>query len=216
MVLYPERPRARASAIVIDVVVLLLLIFCLQVGQSVQHSVGRLDSLGRGVQDAGRALDDGLQRAGRTARDVPLVGDDVEDGLARAGRSSGGRLADAGRTARREIDATAELLGWVAGGVPAAVIVALWLPGRVRAIRRLGAAHVVLRAALPAPASGPAGGGDALGAERRRIAATRAAMTLPYATLATYTRDPFGDLATGNLDGLLRALHDDAGLRWRG
>jgi hypothetical protein len=50
-------------------------------------------------------------------------------------------------------------------------------------------------------------------AERRRALAMRAAFGLPYETLLAHTPDPFGALADGDYDPLLRALFDDAGLR---
>jgi hypothetical protein len=75
-------------------------------------------------------------------------------------------------------------------------VVLLWktVPARVRQIGALTAAS---RALAGAP---------------EHILAARAAYNLPYGTLRRYTQDPFGDLATGRHDALLRALADDAGV----
>ena len=41
----------------------------------------------------------------------------------------------------------------------------------------------------------------------------RAAFSLPYDTLLSYTPDPIGALAEGDHEPLLRALFEDSGLR---
>ena len=84
-------------------------------------------------------------------------------------------------------------------GLPAAFVLAGWLPARIAQVRQLTAASRAL--------AGPAD------AERRRLIAMRAAFSLPYGSLAAYTRDPLGDLAAERYDALVAAALDDAGLR---
>jgi hypothetical protein len=72
------------------------------------------------------------------------------------------------------------------------------LPGRIRQVRSMGAAEVVL-----ANRADPA---------LRQLLASRAAFGLPYDVLLGYTRDPFGDLAAGRYDALVRATLEQAGL----
>jgi hypothetical protein len=91
------------------------------------------------------------------------------------------------------------VLGFVVFALPAILVLALFLPRRVRQIKQLTAAARVL--AYP---NDP---------ERVRLLAMRAAFALPYATLAAYTSDPFGDLSRGGYDALVLAALDDAGVR---
>ena len=46
----------------------------------------------------------------------------------------------------------------------------------------------------------------------RLLLASRAAFGLPYDVLLGYTRDPFGDLAAGRYDALVRTTLEQAGL----
>lgn len=48
--------------------------------------------------------------------------------------------------------------------------------------------------------------------ERARLLAMRAAFGLPFRELLPYTKDPFGDLAEGRYDALVRAALADVGL----
>ncbi len=75
---------------------------------------------------------------------------------------------------------------------------ALLLPRRVRQVKQLTAAAQLL--AYP---SDP---------QRVRLLAMRAAFALPYATLASYTTDPFGDLSHERYDRLVHAALDQAGV----
>jgi hypothetical protein len=93
----------------------------------------------------------------------------------------------------------ADLLGWSFFLVPALLLLTRALPPRVGQIRRMTAAHRVLRE--------PGDPG------RRALLAQRAAFGLPYATLVRHTRDPLGDLQAGRLDALVAAAREDAGLR---
>ena len=148
-----------------DLLVLLLLALFAWLGLEVHDAVDKLSVVGEGVRTVGE--------------NVPVVGDPVED-LGRRGEDSAHRLAN--------------LLGLVVFGLPAAVLLARFLPGRIAQVRQLTAAERVLR------------GGDA------RLVAMRAAFSLPYAQLLAYTRDPLGDLAAERYDPLVAAALADAGL----
>ena len=115
---------------------------------------------------------------------VPLVGDPVKD-LGERGEDSVHHLAN--------------VLGLLVFGVPALLVLWLMLPERISQIRSLTAAARVLR-----------GRDDP---ERRRALAQRAAFSLPYGQLLTYTPDPLGDLAAERYDALVAAAFEDAGLR---
>ncbi len=95
----------------------------------------------------------------------------------------------------------ARVLGLATFALPAALLLLLAIPGRVRQVRKLTAAAAALD------------GADA--PERRRLIARRAAFGLPYGTLLEYTPDPIGDLAAERHDALVAAALDDAGIRPR-
>jgi hypothetical protein len=117
---------------------------------------------------------------------VPLVGDPVEE-LGQKGEDSVHYLAN--------------LLGLVVFGVPALLVVSRLLPQRIAQVRKLTAASQVLKA-----------GDDP---QRQRLLAQRAAFSLPYGQLLTYTQDPLGDLAAERYEPLVAAVLDDVGLRPR-
>jgi hypothetical protein len=164
--LYPDIPVRRANTLVRDVALVALLALCALIGLRVHSAVDKLSVLGEGVRKAGAA--------------VPLVGDPVES---------------LGKRGEDEVHRLATLLGLLAGGLPAVLLLSRYLPDRVAQVRRLTAAEHVLR------------GGDP------RLVAMRAAFSLPYGRLVSYTRDPLGDLADGRYEALVAAALDDAGLR---
>jgi len=83
--------------------------------------------------------------------------------------------------------------------LPTLLVLVILVPSRVRQVRQLTAASILL-----ADPSDP---------ERRRLLAMRAAFGLPYGTLLRYTRDPLGDLARERHEPLVAAALDDAGIR---
>jgi hypothetical protein len=168
--LYPDVPRARARTALRDLLVLVLLGLFAWLGVQVHDAVDKLAVLGEGVRKVGE--------------NVPLVGGPVED-LGRAGEERVHRLAN--------------LLGLIVFGLPAVLVLARFLPDRVRQARALTAASRV----LVEPES----------VERKRLIAMRAAFSLPYGQLLAYTRDPLGDLAAERYDALVQAALDDVGLR---
>src|SRR4051794_6773632 len=199
MRLYPDIPVRRANAAVRDVLTLLALVMLAFVGLWVYHAVDSLTILGRGVHDAGAAVQNGFNSAADKVDGVPLAGGPIADGLRSAGEDSGGPVADAGTRGEERIHRVAILLGLLAFLLPAAALLSSVLPERIEQVRKLSTAERVL----------DTHGED----ERRRLVAMRAAFALPYETLLAYTRDPLGDLAAGRYQPLIEAIAEDAGLR---
>ncbi|MCW2927642.1 MAG: hypothetical protein JWM86_1610 [Thermoleophilia bacterium] len=199
MRIYPDLPAARRRALAADLLIIAVLVACLLAGRAVHGAVLELDVLGRGVQRAGTQVQDGFRDAGNRVDSAPVVGDDLDRALTRAGARTGTPVVEAGRRGREAVADLALLLGWVVGGLPALVVLVRWVPGRVTRARRLLDARRVF--------------GQELDDEHRRVLAMRAAFDLPFGELLRYTRDPFGDLAAGRLDGLLTAISSSYGLR---
>jgi len=199
MRLYPDIPVRRANAVTRDAATLFALVLLALLGFWVYHAVDSLTILGRGVHDAGTAVQNGFATAADKVDGVPLVGGSIGDGLREAGDATGGDVADAGTRGEQRVHRLAILLGAIVFLLPAALILSRVVPQRLQQIRVLTNAEQVL-----------ATGGDE---ERRRLVAMRAAFALPYGTLLAHTRDPIGDLAAGNYDALVDAIAEDAGLR---
>ena len=199
MRLYPDVPARRLATLARDAAALVALVLLAWLGLAVHDAVDDLAVLGRGVSDAGTAVQGGFESAAERVDDVPLVGERVADGLRGAGEGTGGNVAELGQQGEDAAHRLADLLGLLVFGLPAVLVLALWLPGRIAQVRRLTAAS----RALADPAS----------PDRRRLIAMRAAFSLPYGQLLEYTRDPLGDLAAERYDGLVAAAFDDVGLK---
>jgi hypothetical protein len=199
MRIYPDIPVRRANAVSRDAATLFALVLLALLGLWIYHAVDSLTILGRGVHDAGTAVQTGFTTAADKVDGVPLVGGSIAGGLRDAGSATGGNVADAGTRGEQRVHRLAILLGAIVFLLPAALLLSRWLPQRLQQIRTLTNAEQVL-----------ATGGDE---ERRRLVAMRAAFALPYATLLAHTRDPIGDLAAGRYDALVDAVAEDAGLR---
>lgn len=199
MRLYPDIPRSRRSAILRDVLVLVLLVLFAWLGVKVHDSVQSIASVPRGVADSGGAIRDGFSSAGDAVGDAPVIGGSLRDALRNAGASTGGKITETGRAGVEDVNHLANLLGLLMFLLPAIVLLASYLPRRLVEVRRLTAAARAVGAALTP--------------ERRHSLASRAAYGLPYERLVRHTRDPLGDLETGRYDGLVAAALEDAGVR---
>jgi hypothetical protein len=196
---YADIPRSRSRAMLRDLLVLVLLVLLAWLGAKVHDSVAQLASLPRELGDGGSAIQGGFDAAGDAVGDAPVVGGALADALRDAGADAGGRITETARSREQDVNHLANLLGLLMFLLPAAVLLASYLPDRIAAMRRLTAA---------ARAVGPD-----LSPERRHTLAMRAAYGLSYERLARHTRDPLGDLEAGQYDGLVAAALEDAGLR---
>ncbi len=196
---YPDIPAPRTTAILGDLLVLVLLVLLAWLGLRVHDAVAEIASVPRGVSDTGGAIQRAFESAGDAVGEVPVVGEPLAGALADAGEGAGGEIAEAGRKGEEDINDLANLLGALIFLLPAVAVLARHLPDRIADVRRLTAA---------ARAIGPR-----LTPERERTLAMRAAYGLPYEQLVRYTRDPLADLESGRYDRLVAAALDDAGLR---
>ena len=167
MRLYPDIPSRRFRTLVRDLLVIVLLIGFGLVGLWVHDTVDKLAVLGEGVRTVGEK--------------VPFGGGDP--------------IEDLGRSGEEGVHDLANLLGLLFFGLPAAMLLARYVPRRLDQVRTLTSASRVLV------------GGDP------RLVAMRAAFSLPYGTLLAYTQDPLGDLRAERYDALLAAAFEEAGLR---
>jgi len=190
--LYAETPGRRARQVAADVAVLGALWAAWRLGTWLHDLVAALAGPGRAAVDAGEELADTAGGAAEQAGSVPVVGDALRgplDALADAG----GTLADAGLAQQGAIADLALVLALAVAAVPALLLLALWLPRRVRGAREAtAAAH--LRS-----------GSGAL-----RLFALRALVHRPLRDLRRAAPDPWAAYEAGEWDALaaveLRAL----------
>jgi hypothetical protein len=196
---YPEVPHRFANRVAADVLVVIAIVVLALLGLKVRDTVNRLVVVPQGVRETGSAVHSGFHDAADGVGHVPIVGGDLSDAFENAGEGSGGRVESLGQEGIDRTHRFADLLGLLVFGLPAAVLLAWYLPPRLALVRRLTAASEVLD--------------EQASPERRRLIAMRAAFALPYETLLRYTPDPLGDLAAERYDGLIAAVLYDSGLR---
>jgi len=200
LTLYPDVPSARTSQIVRDVLVLALIVFFVWVGFKVHDLVAALAVLGHGITETGNSVQGAFDNVGNAVSNVPIVGGPLGDAFHGAGDGTGGNLAELGQQGENAVLLLAKTLGFVTALLPISVLLVAVLPRRIRTIREMSSARAVSGVDLDDP-------------ERRRLLAMRAAFGLPYRELLPWTKDPFGDLASGNYDALVAAALADVGLR---
>ncbi len=199
--LYPTVPARRNATVARDLLVVALVLFFAWLGVRTYDVVDQLSVLGTGVVEAGTTVQNGFGSAANAVDGLPVIGDDLAAALAGAGQGTGGELAELGQAGVDNVRRLAWTLGMLVFLLPTVLLLVAVLPRRVRQVRALTAASVVL-----ANPDDP---------RRRALLAQRAAFGLPYGTLLRYTRDPLGDLADERYDPLVQAALDDAGLRPR-
>ena len=180
MSLYAELPGYRARQILLDVAVLAWILVWIRIGMWVDEAVNRLAGPGRAVQEAGMSFARPLHEARREVADIPVVGEALERPLA-AAADAGRLLADAGAGQQDVVHTLAVTLGVLFAVIPVSLLLALYLPGRVRWVGQASTARR-LRAA------------DA-GLE---LFALRAVATRPLRDLYRVTSDPAHALRSGD------------------
>jgi len=140
--LYAERLPTAIRQLLTDIAVVVWVYLWIRAGFWVHDLVEKLTVPGQKLQTAGGGIADNLADAGSKVNRVPLVGDQLVkpfNGAADAARS----IADAGRQQQHIVDQMSVLLAVLAVSVPLALVVFLWLPFRLRWMRRAGVASAV-------------------------------------------------------------------------
>ncbi|GID31164.1 hypothetical protein [Paractinoplanes brasiliensis] len=142
MKLYADRLPTAVRQILTDAIVVLWIYLWVRAGLWVNDMVEKLGVPGAKLEAAGGGIADNLSDAGSKVDGVPLVGDQLVkpfNGAASAARS----LAEAGREQQEVVDTMAIVVALVAVSVPLALVLFLWLPLRLRWMRRASVASAV-------------------------------------------------------------------------
>ncbi|XVV14227.1 hypothetical protein ACQP2X_07745 [Actinoplanes sp. CA-131856] len=142
MKLYADRIPTAVRQLITDIAVVIWVYLWVRAGLWVHDMVEKLGVPGAKLESAGGGIADNLADAGGKVGRVPLVGDQLVKpftGAADAARN----LADAGRQQQEIVDQMAIIMALAAVAVPLALVLFLWLPLRIRWIRRAGVATSV-------------------------------------------------------------------------
>ncbi|MFD8733903.1 hypothetical protein ACFV06_03170 [Streptomyces sp. NPDC059618] len=152
MRLYAQTPARRGRQIVADVIALLLIACAVKFALVVHHAIMLLAEPGKEARSAGDSLAGGLHDAGDAASKVPFVGGQLRKPLRSAADAANG-LSDAGQSLENLVGRVALLATIALIVLSVAFVLLLWLPPRLRWIRR----SATTRRLLDAP-----GGADLL------------------------------------------------------
>ena len=144
--IYPERPTAVLRQLVGDLVALAWVALWIRIAVWVHDLVGMLAAPGRQVERLAGALSSNLDAAGRAIDRIPLVGGEVTGPLVRAADTAQ-TIADAGRQQQEWVHQSSYLLPLVLLIIPLGLVLAGWLPRRIRRIRVTAATARMRRSA---------------------------------------------------------------------
>jgi hypothetical protein len=140
--IYADRPTTLARQLLTDLLVVIWVYAWVRGALWVQDQVQKLGVPGQKLEVAGTGVADNLADAGAKVGRLPLVGDELTAPFTRAADAARG-VAEAGR---QQQDAV-HTMGWVSALVvliiPLALVLFLWLPLRLRWMRRAGVAAAV-------------------------------------------------------------------------
>lgn len=139
MKLYADRLPTVVRQLLTDILAVLWVYLWIRAAFAIHDTVEKLAVPGRKLESAGSGIADNLADAGGKVGRVPLVGDDLTKpftGAADAARS----IAEAGQQQQDLVGRLALILPVATVAVPLALVLFLWLPLRLRWIRRAGVA----------------------------------------------------------------------------
>ncbi|GGN86650.1 hypothetical protein GCM10010112_68450 [Actinoplanes lobatus] len=139
---YADRFPVVLRQLITDALVVLWVYLWIRVALWMNDVVEKLAVPGQKLESAGSGIADNLADAGGKVGRVPVVGDDLTrpfTGAADAARA----IADAGHEQQEIVGRLALILPLMAVAVPLALVLFLWLPLRLRWMRRAGIAAAV-------------------------------------------------------------------------
>ncbi len=140
--MYADRLPTAIRQLLTDIAVVIWVYAWFRAGLWLHDLVLRLAAPGRKLEHSGTGIADNLADAGGRVGRVPLVGDELTAPFTRAAEAARS-LADAGRQEQEIIGDLALALPLLLVAVPLALVLFLWLPARLRWMRRAGVASAV-------------------------------------------------------------------------
>jgi hypothetical protein len=146
MKLYADLPARRVVQVTGDLVVLIWIVLWALLGHAVHDATLQLADPGHRVASASTSLAGQLEETGDALGELPVVGGAVAEPLERAGGAAD-QLADAGRAQVRAVERLARWLGWSVALIPILGALLLYLPPRLRFVRRAAAGRALVDSA---------------------------------------------------------------------
>ena len=146
MKLYADLPARRTRQVVGDLIVLGWVVLWIWLSQVVHDATMQLAVPGRKIDAAGSEMADRLRDAGSTVGGIPLVGDGASRPFEGAGGSAD-QLAEAGRSQVGAVETLAFWLALAVALIPILIALAVYVPPRVRFVRRAAAGRQFLDSA---------------------------------------------------------------------
>jgi hypothetical protein len=175
MKLYADTPSRRTFQLVVDLLFVAWLVMWVWIGLVVHDGTMALAAPGRQTDESASAMAGQLRDAGGRLDDVPLIGDEVATPFDKAADASDG-LAAAGRSSVEAVEQLAFVLGFSIALIPILVVMAFYVPGRLRFIREATAGLRFIDSA-----------------DDLDLFALRALTNQPMRVLAKVSGDPAGD-----------------------
>ncbi len=182
----------------LDVGVVIWIVVWAALGVLIWHDLSAQAQLGADVVKVGTAVKDTGKALG-VVGGLPLVGGQIGS-FAQRIETMGAEVETSGQDSRNGIRRIAVVAGLGVGILPAALVLLLYLPARLRWRRYVEA----IAAALPGAAGDPA---------FDQYLARRAIDALPWDSLRAITPDPWGDVRRGECRALADAELERIGLR---
>lgn len=146
MNLYAERPATRNRQLLTDLLVLGWIALWVWLATKLYDLIEKLRVPGEKLESAGTGIAEGLSGAGDNVGRVPGVGDDIASPFRRAADAARS-VADAGQQTQDVVDQLALVFSVLLAAVPLALVLVLWLPLRLRWVRRASMAGQLRRSA---------------------------------------------------------------------
>lgn len=134
MKFYADTSGRRTFQLVVDLMFVAWLVMWVWIGLVVHDGTLALAAPGRQTDESASAMAGQLRDAGGRLDEVPLIGDEVATPFDKAADASDG-LAAAGRSSVAAVEKLANVLGLSIALIPILVVMAFYVPGRLRFIR---------------------------------------------------------------------------------
>ncbi|WP_432978408.1 hypothetical protein [Dactylosporangium sp. CA-233914] len=139
MKLYADRAPVATRQFLTDALVVIWVYAWIRLGMALFDLVQKLAAPGRKLEGAGDGLASNLNSAGEHIKDLPGVPDSMATPFTNAANAATS-LANAGREQQDIVNDLAWILSVVIVVVPVLLVVGVWLPLRIRWVRRAGSA----------------------------------------------------------------------------
>ena len=140
--MYADRLPTAVRQLLTDLLVVFWVYAWIRAGIWINDMVEKLGVPGQKLQEAGTGIAGNMSEIGGKVGRVPLVGDDLTGPFNKAADAANS-LAEAGRQQQEVVDNLALTMALLIIAVPLALVLFLWLPLRLRWMRRAAVASKV-------------------------------------------------------------------------